>query len=106
MRPLKWEVSPGSILSDVLHITQFQCSHMTCFVSIELVETSQMRSLTWVSTVKCSAYYLNKLSSSVLTRLFRSVQTQMRPLNEESHLDQYYHMFCILLEQIHFQFLT
>ena len=67
----------------LLEQVQFQCSHMTCLVSIELVETSQMRSLTWISTVKCSAYYLNKLSSSVLTRLVWSVQTQMRPLKWE-----------------------
>ena len=51
----------------LLEPTQFQCSHMTCFVSIEPDETSQMRSLTWINTVRCSAYCLNKLSSSVLT---------------------------------------
>ena len=88
----------------LLEQTQFQCSHMTCFVSIELVETSQIRSLTWINTVRCSAYCLNKLSSSVAhTTCFCQYRTSRDLSNEESHLDQYCQMFCILLEQTKFQ---
>ena len=88
----------------LLEQTQFQCSHMTCFVSIELIETSQIRSLTWINTVRCSAYCLNKLSSSVAhTTCFCQYRASRDLSNEESHLDQYCQMFCILLEQTKFQ---
>ena len=88
----------------LLEQTQFQCSHITCFVCIELVETSQMGSLTWINTVRCSAYCLNKLSSSVAhTTCFFQYRTSRDLSNEESHLDQYCQMFCILLEQTKFQ---
>ena len=53
----------------LLEQTQFQCSHMTCLVSMEPDETSQIGGLTWINTVICSAYCLNKISSSVLTLL-------------------------------------
>ena len=88
----------------LLKQTQLQCSHMTCFVSIQLVETSQMRSLTLINTVRCSAYCLNKLSSSgAHTTCFYRYRTSRDLSNEESHLDQYCQMFCILLEQTQFQ---
>ena len=84
----------------LLEQTHFQCSNMTCLVSMEPDETSQMGGLTWINTVRCSAYYSVPVFSH---DLFCQYRTSRDLSNEESHLGQYCQMFCILLEQTKFQ---
>ena len=54
----------------LLEQPKIQCSHTTCLVSADPDETSQMRGLTWISTVRCSAYCLNKFISNFSHYLF------------------------------------
>ena len=89
----------------LLEQTKFHCCHTTCLVSADPDETSQTRGLTWISTVRCSAYSLNKFISNFTHDLFGHGHCRTRGdlSNEEAHINQYSKMLCILLEQTQFQ---